>query len=194
MSRVCWVWHDPYILCLIILWYDCHTMICEAVTRPWQSESPRHPRYLARHPRYPARHPAPAPRPGHFTVQTTTSSHDKSQHPQVTAINKCLVGVVSSHNEASQIKDGPTSGLSGVVSTPPTPPPPEARRTTRQQPPYTYQPLCSPLYPLNTAPQQTRHIDPMLDQCWADVVDGGPTLVQHWVDVSCFLGPCTCWN
>ena len=28
----------------------------------------------------------------------------------------------------------------------------------------------------------------MLDQCWASVVDGGPTLVQHWVDVSCLLG------
>ena len=26
------------------------------------------------------------------------------------------------------------------------------------------------------------HIDPMLDQCWANVVDGGPTLVQHWID------------
>ena len=25
-------------------------------------------------------------------------------------------------------------------------------------------------------------------QCWADAVDGGPTLVQHWVDVSCLLG------
>ena len=28
----------------------------------------------------------------------------------------------------------------------------------------------------------------MLDQFWAGVVDVGPTLVQHWVDVSCFLG------
>ena len=25
-------------------------------------------------------------------------------------------------------------------------------------------------------------------QCWASVVDGGPTLDQHWVDVSCLLG------
>ena len=25
-------------------------------------------------------------------------------------------------------------------------------------------------------------------QCWVSVVDGGPTLVQHWVDVSCLLG------
>ena len=24
--------------------------------------------------------------------------------------------------------------------------------------------------------QQTRHIDPMLDQCWVDVVNGGQTL------------------
>ena len=30
--------------------------------------------------------------------------------------------------------------------------------------------------------------DPMFDQCWASVVDGGPTLVKHWVDVSCLLG------
>ena len=28
----------------------------------------------------------------------------------------------------------------------------------------------------------------MLGQCWADVVDGGPTLSQHWFDVSCLLG------
>ena len=32
--------------------------------------------------------------------------------------------------------------------------------------------------------QQTRHIDPLLDQCWANVVDGGPTLIQHWIGVS----------
>ena len=25
----------------------------------------------------------------------------------------------------------------------------------------------------------------MFDQCWANVVDGGPTLVKPWVDVSC---------
>ena len=28
----------------------------------------------------------------------------------------------------------------------------------------------------------------MLYRCWASVVDGGPTLVQHRVDVSCLLG------
>ena len=22
----------------------------------------------------------------------------------------------------------------------------------------------------------------MLDQCWANVADGGPTLVQHWIE------------
>ena len=33
----------------------------------------------------------------------------------------------------------------------------------------------------------------MLDQCWASVVDVGPTLVQHSVDVSCLLGSsCQC--
>ena len=36
-------------------------------------------------------------------------------------------------------------------------------------------------------PANTIH-DPMLDQCWANVVDGGPTLVQHWIHVSCLLG------
>ena len=36
--------------------------------------------------------------------------------------------------------------------------------------------------------QQTRHIDLMFDQCWAEVVDGGPTLVQHLFYVSCLLG------
>ena len=41
--------------------------------------------------------------------------------------------------------------------------------------------------PVSTT-QQTRHTFPMFDQCWAIVVDGGPTLVRHWVDVSCFLG------
>ena len=28
----------------------------------------------------------------------------------------------------------------------------------------------------------------MFDQCWTNVVDGGPTLVKHWLDVSCLLG------
>ena len=36
--------------------------------------------------------------------------------------------------------------------------------------------------------QQTRYINPVLVQCWASVVAGGPTLHQHWVDVSCLLG------
>ena len=28
----------------------------------------------------------------------------------------------------------------------------------------------------------------MLDQFWGDVVDGEPTLIQHWFNVSCLLG------
>ena len=36
--------------------------------------------------------------------------------------------------------------------------------------------------------QQTRDVDPMLIQCWANVEDGGPTLNQYWVNVSCLLG------
>ena len=36
--------------------------------------------------------------------------------------------------------------------------------------------------------QQTRYIEPILSQCWADVVDGGPTLRQHcWFNVLCML-------
>ena len=41
---------------------------------------------------------------------------------------------------------------------------------------------------INLTTQQTRDIDPMMDQCWASVVDGGTTLVQHWVDFSWFAG------
>ena len=36
--------------------------------------------------------------------------------------------------------------------------------------------------------RQTRYIHPILDQCWASVVDGETKLVQYWVDVSCLLG------
>ena len=38
-----------------------------------------------------------------------------------------------------------------------------------------------------TLSRQIRHIYSMFDQWWASVVDGGPTLVKHWVDVSCLL-------
>ena len=33
--------------------------------------------------------------------------------------------------------------------------------------------------------QQAPHVDPMLGQCWPSVVDAGPTLAQHRVNVSC---------
>ena len=36
--------------------------------------------------------------------------------------------------------------------------------------------------------QLTRDIEAMLGQCWADVVDGGPALTQHWFNVSCLMG------
>ena len=36
--------------------------------------------------------------------------------------------------------------------------------------------------------QQTRDIDPMLDQYWSTGYDAAPTSVQHLVDVSCLLG------
>ena len=35
--------------------------------------------------------------------------------------------------------------------------------------------------------QQTRDVNPMLYYCWASVADGGPTVIQHWVNVSCLL-------
>ena len=36
--------------------------------------------------------------------------------------------------------------------------------------------------------QQARDIEPVLGQCWADVVDGGPTSTQHWFNVPCLQG------
>ena len=36
--------------------------------------------------------------------------------------------------------------------------------------------------------QQSRDIRPMLNQRGPSVVDDGPTLIQHWVNVSCLLG------
>ena len=35
--------------------------------------------------------------------------------------------------------------------------------------------------------QRARDVDPMLVYCWATVVDGGPTISQHWVNVSHLL-------
>ena len=46
----------------------------------------------------------------------------------------------------------------------------------------------SQIYIITVMSQQTRYIYPMFDQCWANVIDGGPTLVKHQVDVSCLLG------
>ena len=41
--------------------------------------------------------------------------------------------------------------------------------------------------PLERRPsQKTRDIHPMPGQCWATVVNGGPALTRHWVDV--------CWG
>ena len=50
-----------------------------------------------------------------------------------------------------------------------------------------YPPLLS-AYNKLTLTQQARDIDPVLFQCWASVADAGPTLKQHWVNVSCLLG------
>ena len=42
---------------------------------------------------------------------------------------------------------------------------------------------------LSLTSHQTQHSDPMLGQCWVDVVDGEPTLDQYRVDVSR-----VCWD
>ena len=38
--------------------------------------------------------------------------------------------------------------------------------------------------------QQTQNIQAMLVQCWPGVFDAGPTLHQHWLNVSWLLGGC----
>ena len=35
--------------------------------------------------------------------------------------------------------------------------------------------------------QKTQHMNPMLIHCWVSVCDAGPTLIQHWIRVWCFL-------
>ena len=39
--------------------------------------------------------------------------------------------------------------------------------------------------------QQTQDVESMLVLRWSSVVDGGPLLNQHWLNVSCLLGGCT---
>ena len=36
--------------------------------------------------------------------------------------------------------------------------------------------------------EQTRDIEPLLFQCWVSVVDGGPTIKQQWLNISCYKG------
>ena len=36
--------------------------------------------------------------------------------------------------------------------------------------------------------QRTRDVQPLLVQSWANVFDAGPTLYQHWLNVSCLMG------
>ena len=38
------------------------------------------------------------------------------------------------------------------------------------------------------------NVGSMLGQCWASVADGGPTLTQHCIRVSCLLGNRHCGN
>ena len=37
--------------------------------------------------------------------------------------------------------------------------------------------------------RKTRGVDPMLFYCWTSVVDAGPALNQHWLNVTCFRPP-----
>ena len=41
--------------------------------------------------------------------------------------------------------------------------------------------------PISDTIQQAYDVQPMLDYCWASVVDGGATLNQYWLNVSRFL-------
>ena len=40
----------------------------------------------------------------------------------------------------------------------------------------------------NVRSASTQDIDPMLGQRWTSVYNAGPTLPQHWINVSCLLG------
>ena len=40
--------------------------------------------------------------------------------------------------------------------------------------------------------QKARQFYPMFDQCWPTVYDVDPTLVKHWVKLSCLLGRTLC--
>ena len=35
--------------------------------------------------------------------------------------------------------------------------------------------------------QLAQYIKPIFDRCWSIVYDAGPTLGQHWLDISCLL-------
>ena len=47
-------------------------------------------------------------------------------------------------------------------------------------------PSCATHY-ITVASQQTTEVHQMLFLCWTSVVDGGPTLKQHWFNTSCFM-------
>ena len=45
-------------------------------------------------------------------------------------------------------------------------------------------------YIFQVVTQKTREVGPMLIQWWDSVIDNGPTLTQHHINVSCLLGYC----
>ena len=47
---------------------------------------------------------------------------------------------------------------------------------------------------ITSSPKQTEYVGPMLIQCWASVVDGGPTLDQHRANELCRLGVKNCFK
>ena len=51
--------------------------------------------------------------------------------------------------------------------------------------------IMTRIHPSNIAnpiTRQSQDFDTVLGECWADVVEGGPTLTRHWVNGSCSLG------
>ena len=57
----------------------------------------------------------------------------------------------------------------------------DARRSTGTSESHGTRHVEPPEHQPHGTTQQRRYINPMLVQCWASVVDGGPTLDQHWV-------------
>ena len=58
---------------------------------------------------------------------------------------------------------------------------------------YTEAHVCNKWWNYNFS-QQTQDIDPVFVKCWASVVDAGPALIKHWVNVLCLLAWPVSWR